>query len=54
MNVTQDLEIWTLVVNASIVVKFVMLLLLLNLLTGWTIIGWIVAAVWAVTKDPER
>jgi len=28
MNVTQDMEIWTLVMNASLVVKFVMLLLL--------------------------
>jgi hypothetical protein len=27
MNVTQDLDIWTLIANASIVVKVVMLLL---------------------------
>ena len=28
---------------------------LLNLLTGWTIIGWIVAAVWSETVDsPEK
>jgi hypothetical protein len=25
---------------------------LLNLLLGWTVIGWIVALVWALTKDP--
>ena len=28
MNVTQDLDIWTLIVNASFVVKVVMVLLL--------------------------
>lgn len=26
----------------------------LNVLAGWTVIGWIVAAVWAATVDPER
>lgn len=26
---------------------------LLNLLLGWTMIGWIVALVWAACKDPE-
>jgi hypothetical protein len=25
----------------------------LNLLTGWTVIGWIVAFVWALTDDPQ-
>jgi uncharacterized membrane protein HdeD (DUF308 family) len=25
----------------------------LNLLAGWTIVGWIIAFVWAATKDPE-
>jgi len=38
MNVTQDLEIWTLVVNASIVVKFVMLLLLGVSFMSWLFI----------------
>lgn len=26
----------------------------LNLFLGWTAIGWIVAMVWACTKDPEQ
>jgi hypothetical protein len=26
---------------------------LLNLFAGWTFLGWIVALVWAATKDPE-
>jgi hypothetical protein len=26
----------------------------LNLLLGWTFIGWVIAMVWAVTKDTER
>ena len=26
----------------------------LNLLLGWTLIGWIVSLVWSLTKDPER
>lgn len=26
----------------------------LNLLAGWTFIGWIIAAVWASTRDPEH
>jgi hypothetical protein len=26
---------------------------LLNLFVGWTFIGWVVALVWAATKDPE-
>lgn len=26
----------------------------LNLLAGWTLVGWIVAAVWASTKDPQE
>jgi len=38
MNVTQDLEIWTLIVNASIVVKVVMLLLLSVSFMSWMFI----------------
>lgn len=26
----------------------------LNLLTGWTIVGWIIALVWALTVDREQ
>jgi hypothetical protein len=26
----------------------------LNLLTGWTFIGWIVALVWALSSEPQR
>ncbi len=26
----------------------------LNLLLGWTVIGWIIALVWGLTKDPQR
>jgi len=26
-------------------------ILLLNLLLGWTLVGWIVALIWAATKD---
>jgi ABC-type transport system involved in cytochrome c biogenesis permease component len=26
-------------------------ILTLNLLLGWTVLGWIIALVWAVTKD---
>jgi ABC-type Na+ efflux pump permease subunit len=26
---------------------------ILNLLLGWTFIGWVVALVWALCKDPE-
>jgi hypothetical protein len=26
----------------------------LNLLLGWTLIGWVVALVWAMTKDNTR
>jgi hypothetical protein len=25
----------------------------LNLLLGWSLIGWVVSLVWALTKDPE-
>ncbi len=25
----------------------------LNLFLGWTIIGWVIALVWATTKDPQ-
>lgn len=28
-------------------------ILVLNLLLGWTVIGWIVALIWAFTKDKE-
>ena len=38
MNVTQDLELWTLIVNASLVVKLVMLLLLTVSFLSWTFI----------------
>ena len=26
---------------------------ILNLFLGWTLVGWVVALVWAYTKDPE-
>lgn len=29
-------------------------ILLLNLLAGWTFIGWIVALVWALSSQPQR
>ena len=29
-------------------------ILALNLLAGWTFIGWIVALVWALSSDPQR
>jgi len=29
-------------------------ILLLNLLAGWTVIGWIIALVWALSSDPPR
>ena len=38
MNVTQDLEIWTLIVHASVVVKFVMAILLLVSFMSWMFI----------------
>ena len=38
MNVTQDLELWTLIVNASLVVKLVILLLLVVSFLSWTFI----------------
>ena len=38
MNVTQDLDIWTLVVNASLVVKVVMILLLAVSFMSWMFI----------------
>ena len=28
-------------------------ILILNLLTGWTAIGWVISAVWSVTPDVE-
>jgi len=38
VNVTQDLELWTLIINASLVVKLVMLLLLAVSFLSWTFI----------------
>jgi len=38
VNVTQDLELWTLIVNASLVVKLVILLLLVVSFLSWTFI----------------
>jgi biopolymer transport protein TolQ len=38
VNVTQDLELWTLIVNASLVVKLVMLLLMAVSFLSWTFI----------------
>jgi len=38
VNVTQDLELWTLITNASLVVKLVMLLLLAVSFLSWTYI----------------
>jgi biopolymer transport protein TolQ len=38
LNITQDLDIWTLIVNASIVVKFVMAILLLVSFMSWMFI----------------
>ncbi len=38
MNITQDLELWTLISNASIVVKAVMALLLAVSFMSWTFI----------------
>ena len=38
MNVTQDLEIWTLIVHASVVVKFVLAILLLVSFMSWMFI----------------
>ncbi len=38
MNVTQDLELWTLIINASLVVKLVMLLLMVVSFLSWTFI----------------
>lgn len=29
-------------------------ILVLNILTGWTFIGWIVALVWALSGEPQR
>ena len=38
MNVTQDIEIWSLIVNASVVVKFVMAILLVVSFMSWMFI----------------
>ena len=38
MNITQDLELWTLIVNASLVVKLVILLLIVVSFLSWTFI----------------
>src|SRR5205814_6168403 len=38
MNLTQDLDIWTLIVNASVVVKVVMALLLVVSFMSWMFI----------------
>jgi hypothetical protein len=29
-------------------------ILLLNLLAGWTFIGWIIALIWALSAEPQR
>lgn len=29
-------------------------ILILNILAGWTFIGWIIALVWALSSDPQR
>ena len=54
MNVTQDLEIWSLIASASLVVKFVMALLL-----GVSFMSWLFIfrkmIVWiAVTFQPKN
>jgi hypothetical protein len=28
-------------------------LFLLNLLAGWTVIGWVISLIWAMIKDPS-
>ena len=28
-------------------------IVILNIFFGWTFVGWVVALVWAVTKDPD-
>jgi biopolymer transport protein TolQ len=57
MNIAQDLEIWQLIVNASIIVKAVMLLLLIVSFMSWMFIfrKWIgIRAAQAATDDFER
>jgi T4 superinfection immunity protein/zinc ribbon protein len=29
-------------------------ILVLNVLTGWTFIGWVIALIWALSSDPQR
>jgi hypothetical protein len=29
-------------------------ILVLNLLAGWTVVGWVIALIWALTKDADR
>ncbi len=31
----------------------IMAILMLNLFLGWTLVGWVVALVWATTKDKK-
>ncbi len=33
--------------------RHVVAIFLLNLLLGWTVIGWIVALIWAFTSEPK-
>ncbi|MGH8764453.1 MAG: MotA/TolQ/ExbB proton channel family protein, partial [Burkholderiales bacterium] len=57
MNIAQDLEIWQLIVNASLIVKAVMLLLLCVSFMSWMFIfrKWIgIRAAHAATGDFER
>jgi hypothetical protein len=28
-------------------------ILILNLLTGWTVVGWVIALVWALSDEPQ-
>ncbi|QMV19833.1 superinfection immunity protein [Granulicella sp. 5B5] len=33
--------------------RHVVAIFLLNLFLGWTVIGWIVALIWAITSEPK-